>query len=81
MKEKRSGLLETMDRKQKRIGAPEEVQAIIFEHVMILDRKISEVENELHEASDEMRMLRVARRGVRILRERASEALEVKSGT
>ena len=44
------------------IGAPEEVHTSIFQDVMILDRKISQVENELHDAIDEMRMLTVERR-------------------
>ena len=42
-----------MERKEKlRIGTPEEVQTSIFQDVMILDSKISEIESELRETRD-----------------------------
>ena len=63
MKETRNGLLETLERKQKlRIRGPEKVQASIFQEVRISDNETSEVEIELHEASDEMRALTMERR-------------------
>ena len=45
MKEKRSRLLETMERKQKLIvGAPEEIRKRVTQDVMVLEDKISRVE-------------------------------------
>ena len=56
MKEKRSGLLETVEREQKLMsGAREEIRKRVFQDVLVLEDKITEVENELHEASEEMR--------------------------
>ena len=52
-----------MERKQKvRVGAPEEVQTSICQEVVILDRKISEVDIELHDATEDMRILAMERR-------------------
>ena len=63
MEKKRSGLLETVERKQKvRIGAPEEFQASIFQDVMTLDHKMSEGKIELHEAKEELRTVAMERR-------------------
>ena len=45
MKEKRSRLLETMERKQKLIvGAPEEIRKRVIQDVMVLEDKISQME-------------------------------------
>ena len=45
-----------------RIGALEDFQASIFQEVRILENKISEVENELHVAKEELRILQMERR-------------------
>ena len=45
MKEKRSGLLKTVERKQKLMsGAPEEIWKTVLQDVVALEDKISEVE-------------------------------------
>ena len=52
---KRSRRLETTERKQKWMnGASSEIQRNVLQDVLVLADKISEVENELHEASGEM---------------------------
>ena len=55
---KQNKLFAQMERMQYlRMGAQEEVQSSIFLDVMILDRKVSAVENELNEAGEEMKGL------------------------
>ena len=52
-----------MERKQKlRIRAPEEVQTSFCQDVIILDRKISEVESELKRAEDGLSLVEMDRR-------------------
>ena len=47
----RSGLLETMERKQKlRIGAPKESEEALFRNILLLDDVISKMVKELREA-------------------------------
>ena len=62
---KQNRLLATMGRKQKLMnGAADESQRKIFREVLVWEEKISEFENELHEASGEMRKPTVERRKV-----------------
>ena len=51
--EERSGLLETMERKQKlRIGAPKEREHAFFRDILVLEDVTSEMEKELREAGE-----------------------------
>ena len=57
---KQSRLLATMERKQKiDERSSNELQRKFLKDVLVLEEKISEVENELHDASAEMRKLSV----------------------
>ena len=57
----RSRVLESMERKRKLRTGALEVQTSIFQDVIILDRKISEMESELPEAEDELRLVEMER--------------------
>ena len=60
---KRSMRLETMERKQKWMnGASNEIQKKVLRIVLVLADKILELENELHEAREDMRKLTVERK-------------------
>ena len=43
-------------------GASDEIQGKFLKEVLVLEEKILEVDDQQHEASEEMRMLRVERR-------------------
>ena len=65
MNTKQHRLLATMERKQKLMsGASDVIQRKFFEEVLVLEEKISEVDNVLHEASEGTRELTVERRKV-----------------
>ena len=54
---KQSRLLATMERKHKLMnGVSDEIQRKFLKDVFVLEEKISEVENELHDASAEMKL-------------------------
>ena len=60
MNAKQSRLLAAMERKQTlRSGASDEILRKVLQDVLVLDGKISEVEEKLLDASEEMRTLRV----------------------
>ena len=50
----------TVERKQKLMnGASDEIHTKFLQDVLVVEDKISELDNELHEASEEMRRLTV----------------------
>ena len=63
MDERRSRLLESMEHKQKLMsGAPDEIWKKALQDVMVLEDKISDVESELREDQDELRLFEMERR-------------------
>ena len=74
MNAKQSMLLAAMERKQKlRSGASDEILRKVLQDVLVLDGKISEVEEKLLDASGEMRTLRVETRQMEVEERRVSD--------
>ena len=74
MNAKQSRLLAAMERKQTlRSGASDEILRKVLQDVLVLDGKISEVEEKLLDASEEMRTLRVERRKMEVEERRVSD--------
>ena len=74
MNAKQSSLLAAMERKQTlRSGASDEILREVLHDVLVLDGKISEVEEKLIDASEEMRTLRVERRKMEVEERRVSD--------
>ena len=74
MNAKQSRLLAAMERKQTlRSGASDEILRKVLHDVLVLDGKISEVEEKLLDASEEMRTLRVERRKMEVEERRVSD--------
>ena len=74
MNAKQSRLLAAMERKQTlRSGASDEILRKVLQDVLVLDGKISEVEEKLLDASEEMRTLSVERRKMEVEEGRVSD--------